>query len=90
MTPPEYLRERGPVRPELEFHRDAGHDADGEVDTENAYPEPRGIVPLRLAGAQADALEHDDEQRQPHRQLGEEIVIGDRERELQPVPDQRI
>ncbi len=42
------------------------------------------------SGAQADPLEDDDQQRQPHRELREEVVVGDGEAELQAVPEERI
>ena len=37
-------REGRPVGAELELHRHAGDDADGEVDAEDADPEARGLV----------------------------------------------
>ena len=40
-------RERRPVGAELELHRHAGDDADGEVDAEDPDPESRGVVPAR-------------------------------------------
>ena len=36
--------EAGPVRPELEFERDARHDAHGEIEREDPRPEPRDLV----------------------------------------------
>src|SRR5262249_36063859 len=83
-------RKRSPVRAELELHRDAGHDADREVDAENPNPEPRRIVPARVAGSQAGRLENDDEQREAHRQLRKEIVVDDREGELQTMPERGV
>ena len=40
--------------------------------------------------AERGDLQHDDEQRQPHRELGKQVVIDDREGELQAVPKERI
>src|SRR6476660_5982454 len=84
------LRERCPVRAELELHRDAGHHTDSEVDAEDSNPESGGIIPPLVAGPQTEALQDNDEQRQPHRQLRKQVVIDDRERELQPVPKKGI
>ncbi len=39
---------------------------------------------------ESNGLEHDDEQRQPHGELREQIVIGDGEGEMQAVEDQRV
>ena len=82
--------EVGPVGAELELHRDARDDADGEVDAEDADPESRGVVPPAVSGAEADRLHDDDEQRQAHRQLREQVVEHDRERELQSMPEERV
>ena len=38
----------------------------------------------------AERLQHDDEQREAHRELREEVVVDDREGELQPVPENGI
>ena len=84
------LRERRPVRAELELHGDAGHNPHGEIDAENPDPEARGVVPSRVSAPEAGGLHHDDEQRQPHRQLREQVVVDDRECELQPMPDERV
>src|SRR5262249_10640636 len=80
-------REPAPVGPELKLHRDAGDDADREVEAEQPRPEPRGVGMRRVAAAERSPLEIDDEPRQAHRQLREEIVIRDREAELQAVPE---
>src|SRR6478736_5529802 len=84
------LRERRPVRAELEFHGDAGHDTHGEIDAEDPDPEARGVVPSRVAAPEARGFHHDDKQRQPHRQLREQVVVDDGEGELQPMPDERV
>ena len=47
--------EARPVGAELELHRHAGDDADGEVDAEDARQEARDVVPARVAGAQRAA-----------------------------------
>ena len=74
--------EAGPVRPELELERDARHDAHGEIEREDPRPEPRDLVVPLFADSQREDLEDDDEERQPHRELREQVVVGDREREL--------
>ena len=83
-------REVRPVGAELELHRDAGDDADGEVDAEDADPEARGPIPPAVAGAEAESLHQDDEQGQAHRQLRKQVVEDDGEGELQPVPEERV
>jgi hypothetical protein len=84
------LREARPVRAELKLHRQAGDDADGEVDAEDPNPEPRRVVPLRAPGAERCSLHDDDEQRQSECQLRKQIVVDDGEGELHPVPEQGI
>ena len=80
------LREVRPVRPELELHRDAGDHADGEVQPEDLRPEPgRGGVAL-ITGPERAPLPVDEEPGESHRQLRKEIVVGDGEGELKPVP----
>ena len=44
--------ERRPVGAELKFHGDAGDDAEGEVDAEDARPESRGAIVMLVAGAE--------------------------------------
>ena len=90
MTPPEYFGEVRPVRPELELHRDAGDYADGEVQSKDLRPETRrGSVAL-VTGPERAPFPVDEEPGQSHRQLGKEIVVGDREGELKPVPQSGI
>ena len=82
MMLPEKVRKFRPVRAELKFHRDAGHHADGKIDSENARPKTRGISESFITGAQMSPFEIDEKPRQPHRELRKQIVIGDGEREL--------
>src|SRR5439155_21427852 len=72
-----------PVGAELELHRDAGDDAGAEIQSENADPEPR----RRVLAAQA---QEEDEQREPHRELRKQVVVGDGEAELEAMPEERI
>src|SRR5205823_7801978 len=78
-------REARPIGPELELERDARHDAHGEVDREDAPPEARGAVVVRLAAPERRRLEDHDEEREPHRQRREEVVVGGREGEVDAV-----
>ena len=78
-------RETRPVRAELKLHRDAGHHAHGEVDGEDTCPEARRPVVVLAPPAQRLRLQDQDEQRQPHGELREEIVVGDGEREVQAI-----
>jgi hypothetical protein len=81
-------RERRPVGAELEFHRDAGHDAEREVDPEDLRPKARDLVVAFVGSRDGQRLDHDDEWRQAHRELWEEIVERHREGELQAVHQQ--
>jgi hypothetical protein len=77
-------REAGPVRAELELHRDAGDHAEGKAQAKQLQPEPGGAIGFCVS-AQGHGLEHQDEQRQPHGELRKEIVEGGGEAELQTV-----
>ena len=55
-----------PSGPELELERYAGDDAHHEGDSEDLAPEPRRLVVQFVPVAHVEALEHEDEQREPH------------------------
>src|SRR5262249_35232107 len=74
----------------LKLHRDASHDANGEVDPEDAPPEARRRVIALIAFANREDLEDEDEEREAHRELGKQVVVGDGESELKPIPCKRI
>jgi hypothetical protein len=78
-------REPRPISAELEFHGNAGDYAEDEVDGEDTAPEACRPIPLLAAGFERHRLEHHDQQCQPHRELGKEIVKGDGEGEVQAV-----
>ena len=46
-------------------------------------------VVVGAPGAQGEGLQHHDEKREPHRELGEEVVVVDREGEGEAVQPQR-
>src|SRR6266699_1057388 len=71
-----------PVRSELKLHRNAGDDADREIESEDLGPKSDGLVVLIIAGAEGAPFPVNDEPRQPHGELRKEIVIDDREPEL--------
>src|SRR5881409_2970451 len=75
-------REARPISPELELEWDARHDAHGEVGREDAPPEARGAVVVRIAAPERRRLEDHDEEREPHRQRREEVMVGGREGEV--------
>src|SRR5207248_10694239 len=88
--PDDAARESGEARPvgaELEFERDAGRYADGEVDAEHAQPEARRRGRFLVVLAQRADLEEQREEREAHGELREEIMEGDGEAELQTVPE---
>src|SRR2546423_1461668 len=76
------LRKVCPVRSELEFHRNAGHDSDRKIQPENLGPKSDGLIVFIIAGAERAPFPVNQEPRQPHRELWEQVVINDREPEL--------
>src|SRR6202040_248725 len=71
-----------PVRSELEFHRDAGDDTDGEIQSENLRPKPNRLVVFFVTASERAPFPVNQKQREPHGELWKEVVINDREREL--------
>jgi hypothetical protein len=61
-----------------------------EIEAEDFCPESRGLRITLIAGAKRHPLPDHDEPRQPHRELGKEIVIGYGESELDPMPERGI
>src|SRR5262249_44509435 len=84
------LGEARPVGPELKLHRNAGHHPHGEIEPEDLGPESRGLVVFLFTRPQGTPLPIHQEPRQAHRQLGEQVVVRDGERELDTVPEQCI
>jgi hypothetical protein len=78
----------GPVGAELELHQDAGHHSHGEVEPEDARPEAGHLVVTLVRRPEGQNLEDHDEQGQPHGQLREQVVVGDREGKLNAMPHQ--
>jgi hypothetical protein len=70
------VAEVGPVGAELALHRDTCDDADGEVNAGDARPEVRRLVGDLIPFDEGNRFEEDDQQCQPYRVLGEEIVTG--------------
>jgi hypothetical protein len=66
------------------------------VTTPTAKLRPKIRIQNRAASFQssppgrAHGFHEDDQKGQPHGELGEQVVVGDRERELQPVKDERV
>jgi len=84
------LRKIRPVRSKLEFHRNAGHDSDREIQSENLGPKPNRLIVFFVTGPQGAPFPVNQKPRQPHGELRKQVVINDREPELQPVPKARI
>ena len=82
--------EARPVRPELKLHRNAGHDPDGEIEPEDLGPESRGLVVFLITRPQGAPLPINQEPRQAHGELRKEIMVDDREGELNTAPGGRI
>ena len=79
-----------PVGPELKLHRDAGHDTDGKGEAEDLGPESCGRRVSFVARSQRTPLPVHEKPREPHRELGKQVVIGDGECELQPMPERGV
>src|ERR1700675_340483 len=84
------LRKVCPIRSELKLHRNAGDDADGEIESEDLRPTPDRLIVFFFTGPQRAPFPVTDEHRQTHRELRKQVVVDDREPELQPVPKARI
>ena len=69
----------------MEFHRNASYHAHGEIDGEDLHPETGGFVVPRITGSESGGLQNDNQKRQPHGELGKQIMEGNRECEMQPV-----
>src|SRR6266849_11174641 len=80
-------REVCPVGTELELHCNIGDDTHGEIEPEQLAPEPDGVIVLFVTRPQRTPFPVDQEPRQSHGELREEMVIGQREPELQPAPE---
>src|SRR5436309_1732283 len=80
-------REKCPVGAELEFHRDARDDSKDEGDGENLAPEMHGIIVAFVLAHQVQDLEDHQQQRQPHSELREQVVITYRKSKLYPRKD---
>lgn len=82
MTPPAARGKRARFVPNWNSSGILGHHAEREVDGEQSPPEARGVVVVRVAGAERGGLREDDEEGEPHRRLREEVVVGDGGREV--------
>ena len=89
MTPPAYREKLAQLVPNWNSIGMPVTTPIAKLMTEDRAPEPGGLRVSLVSSAQAHRLEHDDEQREPHGELRKQIVEGDRERELQPVDDER-
>ena len=69
-----FARKSGPVSPKLELHRYSGNHTDGKVDREDSCPEARRLMVLLVRSLERDGLEQRDQQREPHRELREQVV----------------
>ncbi len=78
-------REMRPVGAELKLHRNARHHADDEVNAEDLGPEAGRLVVAVVAGLQGDGFQDDDQRRQSHGQLREQVVIRHGEGEMQAM-----
>src|SRR5262249_31322330 len=82
---PSGFGETRPIGAELEFHRDAGYHSEGEVDGEDPDPKASRVVVVLASRAERDRFQNQDQQRQAHGQLGEQVMKSNREGEVQAV-----
>src|SRR5262249_5149115 len=61
-----------------------------EVDAEDPDPETGGVVPDVGASPQTERLHEEDQGGQPHGELWKEVVIDERERELEAVKHEGV
>src|SRR6266581_5443651 len=71
-----------PVRSELELHRNAGDDADREIESEDLGPKPDSLIVFFVTGPERAPFPVNQEPREPHRELREQVMVNDRESEL--------
>src|SRR6266550_6412167 len=76
------LRKIRPIRSELEFHRNAGHDTDGKIKSENLRPKPDRLIVFFVPSSKGAPFPVNEKPSQPHGELWKQVVIDDREPEL--------
>src|SRR5579863_362267 len=81
-------RKMGPVGAELEFHRNPRHYANNEIDAKNANPETGCLVIDFVVAAQPQSLQHDNQRRKPHGELGKQIMKSNSEGKVQAMNQQ--
>ena len=79
-------RKGGPIGSELKFHRNAGNNTDGKVDTEDFCPEPGCLVVLLFSGSIGLPFPINQKPRQPHRELRKQVMVNQRKTEVESVP----
>src|SRR5690606_5252935 len=82
--------EAWPVCAELEAHRHAADDADGECQREDLYPEVVSVLPVAIAGEREACTKVNEGPAQPDRDRREQDVETDVGRELYAGEQQRI
>ena len=87
-------REFAPVCTELELHGNPGDYTKKKIDSEDFPPEASGDIvlclPVDIRGAESNGLQDDDQKRQPHSELWEEIVVRDGEAKVNPVQRESV
>src|SRR5580658_5855108 len=78
-----------PVGAELEFHGNAGHNTEYEIDAKDLSPEAGRLAVDEIFTTQSDGLEHDNQQRQSHGELRKEIMEGRSESEVEAMNEKR-
>src|SRR2546430_509473 len=84
------LRKVSPICSELKFHRNPRDDTDREIESEDLRPKPNSLVVFLVTSSERAPFPVNQKPREPHGELRKQIVINDREPELQPVPKARI
>src|SRR5438128_3613778 len=65
-----------PVRSELEFHRNAGDDADREIESEDLRPKANRLIVFFVPSSKGAPFPVNEKPSQPHGELRKEVVIN--------------
>jgi len=79
-----------PVCPELKLHGYSGDDAECKINSEDASPETGGTVVVFIPSPEKFGFEVNQEQREAHGELRENVMKRDRECEVEPMDPERL
>lgn len=79
-----------PVGPKLKLHGDASNHAKEKADAKDFAPKLCSPVEPVVIFPQCQAFQHDNQERQPHRQLGKQVMKGNGKGKLPSVDSQGV